>query len=192
MTRACRRLAAYPPARAVGRQPRRGARRPRRPDSVREWHGNGPTRLRAIVVSDRVVGARAGRQHVAMRPLDLDRSDREEQWAGEVAFAADASLADCLPGDHRRHALAEFGRAERLDRHEIDAACIVVLRPSLAKRVMRWMPDSPAVSLAQLSAFPAPSEVMMPLPVTTTPGRSFLPRDDAIQAPFTSPPRPAP
>src|SRR6516162_3167348 len=58
---------------------------------------------------------------------------------------------------------------------------IVVLRPSLAKRVMRWMPDSPAVSLAQLSALPAPSEVMMPLPVTTTTGRPFLP--DASKPP---------
>src|SRR5262249_61512407 len=33
-----------------------------------------------------------------------------------------ASLLDRLLGDHRRHALAEFGRAKRLDRHEIDAA----------------------------------------------------------------------
>src|SRR6476469_172436 len=53
---------------------------------------------------------------------------------------------------------------------------IVVLRPSLAKRVMRWMPDSPAVSLAQLSALPAPSEVMTPMPVTTTIGRLCLSR----------------
>src|SRR5262249_10838141 len=79
-------------------------------------------RAQKIVVSDRVVGAGAGRQHVAMRPLDLDRSDRKEQRAGEGAFARDASLLDRLLGDHRRHALAEFGRAERLDRHEIDAA----------------------------------------------------------------------
>src|SRR5205809_5265701 len=57
---------------------------------------------------------------------------------------------------------------------------IVVLRPSLAKRVMRWMPDSPAVSLAQLSALPAPSEVITPMPVTTTTGCPLLP--DAIQA----------
>src|SRR6266567_4177118 len=57
---------------------------------------------------------------------------------------------------------------------------IVVLRPSLAKRVMRRMPDSPAVSLAQLSALPAPSEVITPMPVTTTTGRPLLP--DAIQA----------
>src|SRR5262249_37781845 len=51
---------------------------------------------------------------------------------------------------------------------------IVVLSPSLGKRVMRWMPDSPAVSFVQLSALPAPSEVMMPMPVTTTTGRPFL------------------
>src|SRR6266480_239423 len=57
---------------------------------------------------------------------------------------------------------------------------IVVLRPSLAKRVMRRMPDSPAVSLAQLSALPAPSEVITPMPVTTTTGCPLLP--DAIQA----------
>src|SRR5262245_27460429 len=79
-------------------------------------------RAQKIVVSDGVVGAGAGRQHVAMRPLDLDRSNREEQRAGEVALAADASLADRLLGNHRRHALAEFGRAEWFDRHEIDAA----------------------------------------------------------------------
>jgi hypothetical protein len=59
---------------------------------------------------------------------------------------------------------------------------IVVLRPSLAKRVMRWMPDSPAVSLAQLSALPAPSEVMTPMPVTTTIGRPFLSCADAMSA----------
>src|SRR6266478_5751729 len=57
---------------------------------------------------------------------------------------------------------------------------IVVLRPSLAKRVMRWMPESPAVSLAQLSPLPAPSEVITPMPVTTTTGCPFLP--DAMQA----------
>src|SRR5262249_23202666 len=80
-------------------------------------------RAQKIVVSDRVVGAGAGRPRAAVRPFDPDRSDGQGQWAGEVAFAADASLADRLLGDHRRHALAEFGRAERLDRYEIDAAC---------------------------------------------------------------------
>src|SRR5262249_33771908 len=59
---------------------------------------------------------------------------------------------------------------------------IVVLSPSLAKRVMRWMPDWPAVSFAQLSALPAPSEVMTPMPVTTTIGRPFLSCADAISS----------
>ena len=75
-----------------------------------------------IAVTDRVIGARAGRQHVAMRPFDLDRRDGKEERAGKVAFAADARLADRLLRDHCGHALAQFGRAERLDRDEIDAA----------------------------------------------------------------------
>src|SRR5262245_47184920 len=46
-----------------------------------------------------------------------------------------------------------------------------VLRPSVEIRVISWMPDSPAVSLRQLSSRPAPSDVMTPMPVTTTIGR---------------------
>src|SRR5262245_13116482 len=57
---------------------------------------------------------------------------------------------------------------------KLTVPAIVVLRPSLAKRVMRRMPDSPAVSFAQLSALPAPSDVMTPMPVTTTIGRPCL------------------
>jgi hypothetical protein len=59
---------------------------------------------------------------------------------------------------------------------------IVVLRPSLGNREMRRIPDSPAVSLAQLSALPAPSEVMMPMPVTTTTGRPLLSFERAISS----------
>src|ERR1039458_9168423 len=54
------------------------------------------------------------------------------------------------------------------------------LRPSVAKRVMAGMPDSPAVSLAQLSVLPAPSEVTTPSPVTTTIGRPILSFVDGI------------
>src|ERR1039458_7676041 len=43
-----------------------------------------------------------------------------------------------------------------------------------------WMPDSPAVSLAQLSVLPAPSEVTTPRPVTTTIGRPILSLVDGI------------
>src|SRR6478735_5863640 len=48
-----------------------------------------------------------------------------------------------------------------------------VFKPSVGKRVMALMPDSPAVSFAQLSVLPAPSDVTMPRPVTTTSGRPF-------------------
>ena len=75
-----------------------------------------------IVVSDGVVGARRRGQRLAMRPFDLDRRDREKQRAGKIALAPDPGLGDRLLGDHRGHALAELGRAERLDRHEIDRA----------------------------------------------------------------------
>src|SRR5574340_729941 len=49
-----------------------------------------------------------------------------------------------------------------------------VFRPAVAKRVMLWMPDSPAVSFAQSSGLAAPSDVTMPVPVTTTTGRPCL------------------
>src|SRR5205085_484840 len=53
-------------------------------------------------------------------------------------------------------------------------------RPSIGKRVMVRMPDSPAVSFAQLSSLPAPSDVTMPMPVTTTMGLPNLSRDAAM------------
>src|SRR5262245_33530759 len=57
---------------------------------------------------------------------------------------------------------------------------ILVFRPSVGKRVIVFMPDSPPVSLAQLSLLPAPSEVTTPSPVTTTTGRPFLSLPAAI------------
>src|SRR5262245_24658878 len=45
---------------------------------------------------------------------------------------------------------------------------MVVRSASVGNRLMRWMPDSPAVSLRQLSAMPVPSEVTTPMPVTAT------------------------
>src|SRR6478609_4767017 len=59
-----------------------------------------------------------------------------------------------------------------------------VFKPSVGKRVMVLMPDSPAASFAQLSALPAPSEVTTPRPVTTTSGRPNLSLPAAI---FRSP-----
>ena len=66
-------------------------------------------RSQKIVVSERVIGAGADRQRVAVRPLDLDRGDRKKQRAWKVAFVSDASLINRLLRDHGRHALAELG-----------------------------------------------------------------------------------
>src|SRR5258707_10364356 len=54
---------------------------------------------------------------------------------------------------------------------------IVVFSPSMGKRVMVRIPDSPAVSFAQLSDLPEPSDVTTPMPVTTTIGLPDLSRD---------------
>src|SRR5512142_2702524 len=67
-----------------------------------------------------------------------------------------------------------------------------VFNPSVGKRVMALMPDSPAVSLAQLSVLPAPSEVTAPRPVTTTIGRPILSLPAAIFALLSRLYRPAP
>src|ERR1700754_654437 len=60
---------------------------------------------------------------------------------------------------------------------------IVVFRPSVEKRVIVRMPDSPADSFAQLSALPAPNEVTTPMPVTTTMGRPNLSRFAVMVSP---------
>src|SRR6266481_9306233 len=60
---------------------------------------------------------------------------------------------------------------------------IVVRKPSVGKRVSVRMPDSPAVSFAQLSVLPAPSEVTTPIPVTTTIGRPNLSRAAVMLSP---------
>src|SRR5262249_34197359 len=48
------------------------------------------------------------------------------------------------------------------------------LSPSVSKRLIVRMPDSPAVSLRPLSSRPAPSEVAVPMPVTTPTGGPAL------------------
>src|SRR5438067_11652760 len=59
-----------------------------------------------------------------------------------------------------------------------------VFKPSVGKRVMVLIPDSPDASLVQLSDLPAASEVTTPRPVTTTSGRAMLSLPAAI---FRSP-----
>src|SRR5947209_1114967 len=66
---------------------------------------------------------------------------------------------------------------------------IVDLKPSIGKRVTVRMPDSPAVSFAQLSVLPAPSEVTMPMPVTTTIGRPSLSRGAVMFSPPVKTPK---
>ena len=48
---------------------------------------------------------------------------------------------------------------------------IRVERPSVGKRVILWMPETPEVNAFQLSSTPWPSEVMTPMPVTAINGR---------------------
>jgi hypothetical protein len=48
---------------------------------------------------------------------------------------------------------------------------------------MVLMPDSPAQSLAQLSALPAPRDVTTPMPVTTTTGLPDLSRIAVMVSP---------
>ena len=51
------------------------------------------------------------------------------------------------------------------------------------------MPDSPAVSFAQLSVLPAPSEVTMPMPVMTTIGLPSLSRGAVMFSPPVKTPK---
>src|SRR5690606_10862928 len=53
---------------------------------------------------------------------------------------------------------------------------MVVRRCSVGKRVMRLIPERPAVSADQLSLRPTPSEVTTPMPVMATTGRPRLSR----------------
>src|SRR5262249_18418033 len=61
-----------------------------------------------------------------------------------------------------------------------------VFSPSVGNRVIVLMPDLPPVSFAQLSDFPAPSDVTTPRPVTTTSGRPILSLPVAISASLIS------
>ncbi len=63
---------------------------------------------------------------------------------------------------------------------------IVVFRPSIGKRVTVRIPDSPAVSLVQLSTLPAPSDVTTPIPVTTTIGRPNVSRGAVMMFPVSA------
>ena len=145
----------------------------------------------AVVIS-REPSAAADAQHVViveigladraselqpLRPFDFDRRDREEQRSGKIAFAADArpaSSASSVAISASRSVRPVEENGSTVTKSTVPA--IVVFRPSIGKRVMVRMPDSPAVSFAQLSALPAPSDVTTPMPVTTTIGLPNLSR----------------
>ena len=100
--------------------------------------------------------------------------------------------ADRFLGRELGEALRQRRRATAAAETKSTVPAMRVLRPSVGKRVMARMPDSPAVSLAQLSALPAPSEVTTPMPVTTTTGRPALSLvDDMARSPSADPLRPA-
>src|SRR5262249_41941254 len=108
-----------------------------------------------------------------------------------------ASLLNRLLGDHRRHALAEFGRAERLDRHEIDAAGDRGLEALVGKAGdamdagFSGRELGPVVRLAGAErGNDAPAGDHHTSPHPTTPGRPLMP--DPTPPSFRSPPRPAP
>jgi len=84
----------------------------------------------------------------------------------------DCTIASSMASSARRSAIAGADSGSTVRKSMVPA--ILVLRPSVPKRVMEWMPDSPAVSRFQLSTFPAPSGVTRPVPVTTTIGRPAL------------------
>ena len=123
----------------------------------------------------------------ALRPLDLDGGDGKKQRPRKIAFAADRRLRNgFLDGDIGQpfppRSVEEKGSTGT---KSIDPA-IVVFKPSVGKRVMVRIPDSPAVSFFQLSALPAPSEVTTPMPVMTTIGLPDLSRVAVILFPRRS------
>ncbi len=73
-----------------------------------------------VVVADRLVGAGGLGEHLALRPFELDRRDREEQRAGETAARSDPGLRDRLLDGDLGEALGHVGRRQRLDGDEID------------------------------------------------------------------------
>ncbi len=91
----------------------------------------------------------------------------------EAAVIASSAASKAI----NSHRLAEEGSVTG---RKSTAPAIVVRSPASGKRLIRRMPDWPAVSRAQLSSNPWPSEVSTPMPVTTTTGRPWLSKSRAI------------
>lgn len=135
------------------------------------------------IVIGEILRADGAAELTALRPLDFDRCNRKEERAGESALAPmpACSSASSVTSSAIRSDRPVEENGSTLTKSTVPA--IVVFRPSTGKRVMVRMPDSPATSFAQLSALPLPSEVMMPMPVTTTTGRPNLSRGAVMSIP---------
>src|SRR6202047_1462618 len=94
---------------------------------------------------------------------------------------ADCSSASSVASSARRSVspVDENGSTSR----KSTVPAMVVFRPSIGKRVTVRMPEQPALSFAQLSVLPAPSEVTTPMPVTTTIGLPNLSRGAVMFSP---------
>src|SRR3984893_10879726 len=93
----------------------------------------------------------------------------------------DCSIASSVASPARRSVRPVEENGSTVRKSTVPA--MVVFRPSIGKRVTVRMPDSPALSFAQLSVLPAPSEVTMPMPVTTTIGLPNLSRGAVMFSP---------
>ena len=106
----------------LGQRCRRPSRTWKRSWKSRELPGCGGAQ-QVVVARSRRWRREASATLAALRPFDLDRRDREEQRAGEIAAAADAGLRDRFLGRRSRRAARDSaGARQRLDRHEVDGA----------------------------------------------------------------------
>ena len=127
-------------------------RPPSRTGSAREWREMpGPRRAQQVVVADVAVGARLRGDRFARAAIRFRPAHREEQRTGKIALAADAGLRDrLLGGDSAKRSLSVIEQNGSTGTKSTVPAIVCAARRS-EKRVMRRMPEWPAVSSAQLS-----------------------------------------
>ena len=133
------------------------------------------------VIVDLGRGADRPSEFLALRPLDFDGATARNSGPGKSPLVPmpDWAMASSVASSPSRSERSVDENGSTGMKSIVPA--IVVFSPSVGKRVMVRMPDSPAVSFFQLSALPAPSEVTTPMPVTTTIG---LPNLSCVVAMF--------
>jgi len=80
-------------------------------------------------------------------PFNLDRATARNSGPGKSPLPPIDACVMASSGPGRR-AARQRGRAERLDRHEVDSAAMVVRSASIGNRLMRRTPDSTGGELA--------------------------------------------